>query len=342
MPVHNFSRPRGRIETITIRSKALAGNLLGDPAEREVAVYLPEGYDSGGEGYPLFVYLTGFTGSGLLHVGWKGFGESIPQRLDRLVAAGAMGPVVSAYPDCFTSLGGNQYVNSPAMGLWEDFLVGEMLPALEERFRVRRGREGRAVLGKSSGGYGAIVHGMKHADAWNAAACHSGDMAFDLLFREVFPPAVDRLAEFDRDVARFLEHWEKSPKVNGDDYHVLMTLAMAATYDPDPDGPKGIRLPVDLETCELDGGRWGRWLAHDPLELVKRKECRENLARLAGLYIDCGSRDQYHLHYGARRMTKILAEAGIDHRYEEFDDDHSSVDYRLDVSLPWLYGAITS
>ena len=96
MPVHPFEPPRGRIETLTIDSAALRGNLLGDPAARRVAVYLPEGYDASDADYPLFVDLVGFTGSGMKHLGWQAFAENVPQRLDRLVAAGAMGLLESA------------------------------------------------------------------------------------------------------------------------------------------------------------------------------------------------------------------------------------------------------
>jgi hypothetical protein len=65
-----------------------------------------------------------------------------------------------------------------------------------------------------------------------------------------------------------------------------------------------------------------------------------NLNSLRGIYIDCGWRDQYHLHYGARLLSRELAAHGVDHRYEEFDDTHSSIDYRMDVSLPFLYKAL--
>jgi len=341
VPRHRFDRPRGRIEEITIRSSALAGNLLGDPAERIVAVYLPEGYDGGEEEYPLFVDLVGYTGSGLKHVGWSLFGESVPQRLDRLVAEKKMGPVITLFPDCFTSLGGNQYINSVAVGRWADFLIDEVILAVESSFRVRRGREHRAVFGKSSGGYGAIVHGLLYADAWGAVACHSGDMNFDLVYRADFPKVVDALAVCDGSIEKFLARFDERPKVSGDDLHVLMILAMAATYDPDPNASKGIRLPVDPKTCVLDEERWARWLEHDPLRLVRRSDCVENLRSLRGLWIDCGSRDQYALHYGARAFADELTHAGIDHVYEEFDDDHSSVDYRMDRSLPYLYRAIT-
>ena len=176
MPKHPFERPAGRFVELTIDSKALECNVLSDPSSRKVTVYLPPGYDTSSEDYPLLVDLVGFTGSGFSHLGWKPYQESVPQRADRLVAAGAMGPVIMAFPDCFTSLGGNQYINSAAMGHWADFLLHEMLPAIESNFRVRPGCRG--VFGKSSGGYGAIAHGLRYADHWNAVACHSGDMAF--------------------------------------------------------------------------------------------------------------------------------------------------------------------
>ena len=88
--------------------------------------------------------------------------------------------------------------------------------------------------------------------------------------------------------------------------HTLMTLAMAASYDPDPSAPKGVRLPVDSHTGELIAERWERWLAHDPLTLVERPEVQHNLRSLRGLFFDCGRRDQYFLHYGARAMARTM------------------------------------
>jgi len=341
MALHNFAALRGTRVEFTIDSKALQSNLLGDPTTRRVAVYLPEGYDDSAGDYPLFVDLVGFTGSGLAHFNWRPFGDNIPQRIDRLIDEGKMGPVVTVFPDCFTSLGGNQYIDSAAMGNWEDFLIEEMIPAVEERFRVRKGREHRAILGKSSGGYGAIVHGLRRAEAWGAVACHSGDMGFLMGYSGDFPKVLDTLAGHDRDIGKLLAHYEAKPKLSHEDLHNLMTLAMAATYDPDPSQSKGIRLPVDHYTGAMIPERWDNWMAHDPVELARKPGCIENLKSLRGLYIDCGSTDQYHLVYGARALVALLEEAGVDHRYEEFDDDHTAVDYRQDASFPFLYEALT-
>lgn len=74
------------------------------------------------------------------------------------------------------------------------------------------------------------------------------------------------------------------------------------------------------------------------MHLVRRHA--RNLRRLAGIYLDCGWRDQYQIHFGTRQLAHRLAAAGIAHLYEEFDDDHSDVDYRMDSSLPFLYRAL--
>jgi enterochelin esterase-like enzyme len=337
MPRHNFEPPRGRIETIEIDSPSLANNTLGDPTRRSVAVYLPEGYDDSDASYPLLVDIVGYTGSGLAHLGWKAFGESVPQRVDRLVAEGRMGPVVVAFPDCFTRLGGNQYINSSVMGNWADFLVEDMVPALEQRFRIKRGREHRGLFGKSSGGYGAIVHGMLYAEHWGGIACHSGDMDFDLVYRADFPKTLMHLAANGGDIDGFIRGLEDKVKLSGDDFHTLMILAMAATYDPAPELPHGVRLPVDLATCELDETLWARWLAWDPLRLADREDVRDNLRSLRALFIDCGDKDQYALVYGARQLHAKLKAAAVDHEYQEFPDTHSGIDYRMDESLPYLY-----
>lgn len=340
MPTHPFARPRGRLETFTIASDNLAQNLLGDPGERVVTVYVSEGADEVAGGVPLLVDLVGFTGSGFSHVAWKAYDESVPQRVDRLQAEGRLGPCVVALPDCFTSLGGNQYINSVAMGQWADFLIEDLIPELESRFPIRPGRDHRGCFGKSSGGYGSIIHGMRYASTWGAVACHSGDMGFDRVYVRDFPTACEALTRWGG-VEGFIEHFHDTESVSGGDLHVMMILAMAATYDPEATAPKGVRLPVNLRTCVLDEEAWSRWLRHDPVRIIEEETAQANLASLRGVYIDCGARDQYFTQYGSRQLSERLAELGIAHRYDEFDGTHSGINYRMDESLPFLYAALS-
>jgi hypothetical protein len=181
---------------------------------------------------------------------------------------------------------------------------------------------------------------MRHAEVWGAVACSSGDMAFDLVYRPDLPRTLDVLARSGGSIPAFLERVAGSAKLGGAEFQALTTLAMAASYDPQPDQPFGIRLPVDPHTCELDEAAWQRWLAHDPLRMIDEPDCQAQLRSLFGLFIEVGSRDQYMLHYGARALVRRLNAAHIEHVYEEFPDDHNNTDYRLDVSLPYLYKAL--
>jgi S-formylglutathione hydrolase FrmB len=334
--MRRFFGPMGSVSRLTIESEALKNNMLGDPSARAVDVYVPAGHD--GRGLPLLVDLVGFTASGLSHTNWTGFQENLPERLDRLIGENRMPPVVVAFPDCFTRLGGNQYINSASTGGWEDFLLREMLPVLEQRFGCG-GAGRRGVFGKSSGGYGAITHALRHADIWAAAACHSGDMGFEVCYLPDMPAVLRGLASSGNSIERWWRQMEEARKRPDGTGKVVNALAMAASYDPDPTQFLGIRLPVTFDTCEIIEDRWANWLRQDPVVACETQA--SNLRGLKALYIDCGEHDQFNLLYGARRFMRRLNELGIAHRYEEFPDNHTGVDYRMDESLPFLARALS-
>lgn len=335
-----FRPLEGRIARLEHSSTVLRDNPWGDPARRTLYAYLPPGYDDDDRRYPTLWDLAGYTGAGPAHIGWRAFDESVVQRVDRLIASGAMAPAIVLFPDCFTTLGGNQYINSTALGAYADYLIDELVPFVDGELRTLAAAEHRGVFGKSSGGYGALVHGMRYPHVWGAVADHSGDAQFDVVYRSDFPDTIATLSKHDRDVRAFIEHFWQVHKPSGTDIHALMIICMAATYDPDPEAELGFRLPFDLYTGELDAERWQRWLAHDPIYLVR--DYAGNLARLKALFIDCGWRDQYHIHLGNRILARELTRAGVEHVYEEFDDDHSGIDYRLERSLPYLAAALTA
>ena len=157
---------KGQVESMPVRWERLQGVRYAGPVERRCPVYLPPGYDDEPERrYPLMVDLVGFTGSGYSHLNWRPFSESLPERLDRLIGEGRMGPVIVALPDMMTRLGGNQYVDSAALGPWATILCEDLIPQLESTWRCLGGRDHRAVFGKSSGGYGALMHALTRSVA---------------------------------------------------------------------------------------------------------------------------------------------------------------------------------
>src|SRR3954468_18938055 len=201
MALKRTSWATGQVVILEHSSKILRGNPLGDPYVRKLAVWLPPQYDEGtsrnrGKRFPVLYDLVGFTGSGLSHVAWKNFSENVPERMARLVFEKKMPPAIVVFPDCFTALGGNQYVNSSAIGRYADYLLREIVPFVDREFRTLASREHRGCFGKSSGGYGAIIHGMKYAQHWGAIADHSGDAYFDFVYWHDWPNTLNELARY--------------------------------------------------------------------------------------------------------------------------------------------------
>ncbi|MGO8949379.1 MAG: alpha/beta hydrolase [Ktedonobacterales bacterium] len=328
--------PSISLEMPVLESQVLADNPLGDPVNRRLPVLLPPGYGDSEQRYPVIIGLTGFTGKGVMLLNEDAWQPNLTERLERLYAAG-MPRAIFILPDCFTRYGGSQYINSTATGRYEDYVVDEIIPYVDAHYRTIARPEGRAVFGKSSGGYGSMILGMRHPETFGALACHSGDMFFDLCYGKDFPDFCNSVNSAGGLLA-FWNQFAAQVKKKSSDFAALNILAMAACYSPDPAAPLAIALPIDLETCQRIPEVWARWLEWDPVEQLDRYS--DNLRQLRLLFMDCGNRDEFALHFGARLMARRLAERGIAYEYEEFDDDHRNIQYRYDVSLPKLAGAL--
>ncbi|MEX2498589.1 MAG: alpha/beta hydrolase-fold protein [Wenzhouxiangellaceae bacterium] len=327
---------RGTITSFRHDSALLVDpNPLGDPVTRDVLVYLPPGYqDEDRRRYPALWSLPAYTSSGPAQVAWRNHGENLPQRLDRLIASGAMPPAIVAMPDSFTALGGNQFVDSPALGNYARHLIEELVPELDRRFRTIARPAARGVFGKSSGGFGALHLAAQHPGVFGGIASHAGDCGFDRVYQRDFVVCCDELALFEGDCEAFVSAFWRARKPSGRAFHALMVLCLAASYSPAPGEPLNLELPFSLETARLNDQVWQRWLNFDPVRFDDRQF--DALRQLRALWIDVGNRDQYFIHYGTRELAARLTAAGVAHRFETFDGNHSGMDWRLDHSLPWL------
>ena len=179
---------RGTVVLERFESTALRGNPAGDPHVRDVPVYLPPSYArEPGRRYPVVFVLSGFTGRGRMLPNDNPWSPALHDWMDAMVASGACSEMILAMPDAFTRFGGSQYLDSSATGRYETHVVEELVAMVDARYRTLPGRDHRGVAGKSSGGYGALVLGMRHADVFGAVACHSGDMCFDYCYRGDLP-----------------------------------------------------------------------------------------------------------------------------------------------------------
>lgn len=328
----------GNVVMEQFESTVLAGNPAGDPALRTVPVYLPPSYARSPERrYPVAYVLSGFTGRGRMLLNDNLWTPALDDRYDALIAGGA-GEMILVMPDCSTRFGGSQYLNSSATGRYEDHLVEELVPWADARYRTLASPAHRGVIGKSSGGYAALVLGMRHPDVFGAVVSHSGDLYFDYCYRGDLPGCCVALQQAGG-LAAWMERFESKPVPGHSDIEVLNILGMAAAYSPDPAAPPfGFQLPFDLETGEFRDEVWRRWLLRDPLRMLEAHA--DALEGMRMLFLDCGTRDEFHLQLGARMFARALEARGIAHEHQEFDDGHMNIGYRFDVSLPKLAAAL--
>jgi enterochelin esterase-like enzyme len=322
-----------RIVVDTIDSVALRDNPLSDPARRALHVYLPPGYDADPtRRYPAAYLLGALFNSGELLLAARPFAEGLQARLDRLIREQRVPPLIVAMPDARSRYGTGQYLDSPAVGRYASLII-EVVAHMDGAYRTIAHRDARAVLGKSSGGFGALRFGMTRPDLFGLVADHSGDKGFEYCYRCQVGAFLDRhpdaasiahaLADLNRTYAESTNILDFVQRFN--------LAAMAACYSPDSDAALGFQLPMELGTGRWRPDVWSRWLAHDPVQTAL--EHAQALDSLKLLYLDCGNRDEHHLHYGSRQLSAILTEAGIAHRYQEFAGGHRETEHRYDISL---------
>ncbi len=326
---------KGSVELASFESSVLKNNPLGDPFIRQFPVYLPPSYD-GKKSFPVIYLLAGFASTGISFLNFRFGRPTLPEQIDRLIVSEGMNEAIVVMPDCMTKFGGSQYLNSPAFGNYEDYLINELIPWIDRSFKTRP--EARAVAGKSSGGFGALHLCMNHPGVFQALACHSGDMNFELCYAPDFPHVCRVLENYDYRIRNFYKAYDEALKKPKHAFGVINIVGMAAAYSPDATKsfPENIRLPFDLKTCERKQHIWQEWLSKDPLHQIEDSKKQSALKSMRGIFIDCGTEDEFNLQFGARVFCRKLSKYGITFTYEEFPDNHMDTSYRYDVSLPKL------
>ncbi len=326
----------GRIEEIVFESELLKDNPLGDPHVRPLWVYLPPGYDdTPSQRYPVVYAIQGLTGQ--LDM-WKNrypLRKNFPELADQLFAAKKAPPCIVVYVDCWTRLGGSQFLDSPGTGEYHSYLCNEVVPFVDDKFRTLPSAAHRGIMGKSSGGYGAMVTPMLRPDLFGGLATHAGDALFETCYQPAFRDAVRALR--DHCDGSFEAFWARqrtsTPLREPWEMHLLNDYCMAACYSAEEDGT--VRLPYDTATGRIIPEIWERWLAWDPVRMVSKHG--PALRGLRAIYIDAGHRDQYFLDLGAEAFRRELDAIGVGEVYFElFDATHSAIEYRYPLALRYL------
>jgi enterochelin esterase-like enzyme len=336
-----WERPSsGSVERLVVQSEILAANPLGDPARRPLYVYRSPG--AGGESLPVVYVIQGFTGQLDRWFARDAFEPTIVERLDRLFQAGDTPPGMVVFVDAWTTLGGSQFVNSPATGRYLDYLCDEVVPFVDERYPTLADRDHRALAGKSSGGYGAMTVPMRRPDVFGALASHAGDALFEVSYLPEFREVARVLRDhFDCSYQVFFERLAAADHFDFSRYGVALEMyAYAAAYSPDPDRPGGVLLPFDPATGALVDEVWARWLEHDPVRMIAGH--LDALRSMRRIYLDAGTRDEAYLDLGAQAVSAALRSHGIDHTLELFEGRHGGIAWRYPLAIRELLLALQS
>jgi S-formylglutathione hydrolase FrmB len=322
------------LELIVHESALLAQNPLDDPTARELPVLLPPSYATHpARRFPVIMLLAGYSSTGAqLLCNRSPWQTTLAQRLEQAMRDEKLPEAIIVAPDCFTRYGGAQYLDSPAIGPYQRYLADEIFPFLDGKLRTIPRREARAVVGKSSGGYGALMLGMLRPEVAAVIGSHAGDGAFELSYLGALGRTVVNLQRAGG-IAAFLRWFEAQPAKNALAVATIEHLMCAAAWSP-TDGPygfgRGFELPLNLVTGALVEETWQRWLLRDPVRMLGEPRFVAAMRSLRALFVDGGTHDEHLLNLAARQVAARLAQAGVAHTHEEFEGGHFNTPQRWD------------
>jgi len=333
---------RGRLEEHFVTSPALVGNHLGDAHVRPLWVYLPPAYDeTADQQLPVIYVIQGYTGQVQMWANRTPWRKSYIEAVDDLFSGGTTPPCIVAFVDAWTLYGGSQYVDSPGTGRYHTYLCEDIVGYVDSTFRTLDSPASRAITGKSSGGFGAMITPMLRPDLFSHLATHAGDALYEGCYLSEFPQAARALRAYDYDVWAW---WEKFQTRNGmwapGDPAVITALGCSAAFSAADDGTP--LLPFNPRTGELIPELWQRWLDWDPVRMVDRYS--DALHSVSSFWIDSGTSDEYYLDLGASAFRAGLERIGIADDRIEFalvEGKHGDMNPRYPLALAWLAGRLS-
>ena len=317
-----------------IPAPSLEGNLLGEPAERELWIYLPPQYFESDAALPVAYYLPGF-GETTIN------GVTMPGELDAAFAT--LDPMIIVVVSGVTAAGGSFYVDSPANGNWEQFITEDVVDYVDANFRTIPAVESRGIFGGSMGGFGALNLAMRHPDIFGAVYASTPGLLDDR--------GVAQMGFFDSDeqILETLGTLETASDQEGaavsealvpPNYISQLEFAYGLAFAPSTEPPyfafpftqadgELARDDAVMSTWDAGFGDWG----------AKVDEFRDNLAQLAGIGFVCASDDEFEwIPQGCVYLDAQLTDADIDHEYLVTTGGHDDATgaRTIDTMLPFM------
>ncbi len=319
---------KGRVENVKVHGKALDGNLSGEPADREVSIYLPPSYDRDhSKRYPVVILLHGYSLTNKYWVGGtgQGFGSiDVPGAMDRDISAAKSREMILVMPDGNSKYDGSMYSSSVTSGDWESFIAEDLVAYVDGHYRTLANRASRGLAGHSMGGYGTMRIGMKRPDVFSSlyalsSCCLMNDpAAFARRPAPPAPPPSGQPGAVDGPNARpstpNAENAGNAPQRRG---FANVVNAEAAAWSPNPGNPPTY---FDLPGTEgVDAMLVAqKWAANSPLVMVDQYIA--NLKRYSAIGMDVGLQDT--LLATNEQLAKRLEAYGLPVAFETYEGDH--------------------
>ncbi|MGK0238745.1 MAG: enterochelin esterase-like enzyme [Candidatus Pelagisphaera sp.] len=297
---------QGTKERIKVYGHALEGNLINDPAERDVSVYLPPSYASDlNKRYPVVYMLHGFTDDDSQWFGWEEHWINLHEVIDTALADGQTKEMIVVMPNAYNRFKGSYYSSSVTIGDWETFIAKELVKYIDNNYRTISDVQSRGLAGHSMGGYGTLRLGMKYPDVYSviyalSACCMEGAVTTD-------PELMNSIEAIDT-----LEQIENAP------FRVMTNLGSAAAWAPNPNNPP-FYLDLPFEDGEVRLDIAPKLSANRTLYIID--QYIPNLKKLKAIALDAGLQDR-RISESTKRLHDLLETYQIPHMYESYEGNH--------------------
>lgn len=322
---------------LRIEAPSLKGNLLGDPTEQPIYVYLPPGYEASTKRYPTLYLLHGFTSNSSVWINGQYQGMKLQTLMDDSIKNGKVREMIVVAANGSNAYKGSFYTNSAVTGNWEDFIVRDLVNYVDTHYRTIPRAESRGIAGHSMGGYGSVMLGMKHPEIFSSVYALSPcclAMEADISEANTAWAGVlqltskDQLSAPSRGFAQF--------------FHTAF-IAMSAAISPNPNrAPFFVDFPFEAKSgiCNPPGeGKlltntpcvqkneavYAKWRLKFPVYIAEAN--KENLKKLRGIFLDYGEKEEFeHIRIGVKLLSSTFSNLNIPHQYEVYaNGDHGSL-----------------
>lgn len=305
----------GTVKTGEIHSPALEGNLIGDPATRPFAIYLPPSYETSDKRYPVIYVLHGYTqGVGAL--------TNIRWTLDAMIQSRDIGELIAVFVDGFNKFRGCWYRSSKTIGDYETYIARDLVNHIDANYRTIAHRDSRGITGYSMGGAGSMHLALKFPEVFSVVVSQVGTCSFD----------TDKWKQRAKNAALAdPKDWNEFYRL---DFQIQAPFAIAAAATPNSNKPPFfLDMPAEVVNGEAQiiPEVWQKIVDYDVMHDLERY--LKQPVRLNGIKMVAGKTDWIVPIDDVRPCDKFMTDLGVDHVFEEHGGGH---DFIADKSLKFL------